>query len=344
MKIFHLSHIDLDGFGCQYLVDSLLIEEHNIEYKNTNYGQIIDSLEEWNGSITKDSLLIITDLNLNRKEAEYLENKRIEVGFDLQLLDHHGTGLELSKDYDWYYLDTTKCGTLLTYEWLTDSGYNVPSYQDTMLAYLTNIYDLWKLKDKDFQTSVMFEGLFSEVMRTFPLNMVDSYRDLIFNILDNASLTIYLNREVEDYSFLEDNIKTQIRSFMQEELNNYEFKPFDVIKGEFLAKKLLSNQDYIKLRFEGSLGLGVFNLSRSFQEISQYIMREENVDFVVSISDKGTISVRGNNDTNVRIDRMCVSQFNGGGHKKAGGGIILKGFNKTINKKEAFNALLTKLK
>ncbi len=74
MKLYHLSHIDLDGYGCQYLTN-LCFKEKN--FYNANYGsevsarinEIIENIKDEKDD-NKERLILITDLNLLRKSAE----------------------------------------------------------------------------------------------------------------------------------------------------------------------------------------------------------------------------------------------------------------------------------
>ena len=73
MYIYHLSHIDLDGYGCQYLSTNCF---SNIECYNANYGPEVKArLEEIISAIKREKfinngdnkyLILITDLNLLR--------------------------------------------------------------------------------------------------------------------------------------------------------------------------------------------------------------------------------------------------------------------------------------
>ena len=87
-KVYHLSHIDLDGYGCQYLSHEAFDE---INCYNANYGpEVMARLEEIFKDITKDrldfaksddkELVLITDLNLTTKEGNWLEKKAMEYG------------------------------------------------------------------------------------------------------------------------------------------------------------------------------------------------------------------------------------------------------------------------
>ncbi|EAK0670972.1 3'-to-5' oligoribonuclease B, partial [Campylobacter jejuni] len=76
MKIYHLSHTDLDGYACQFIVNFYF---KNVRFYNSNYGKEIN--ENFNsiiGDIEKDenfgkAIILITDLNLNLNQCEEFE-------------------------------------------------------------------------------------------------------------------------------------------------------------------------------------------------------------------------------------------------------------------------------
>src|SRR5574344_1064587 len=99
MRLFHISHTDLDGFSCQFLSSKVFQKTH---YYNANYGlevklSLEKVLEEIKNYKDEELLLIISDLNLAVQESIDLDkaiNTLKDDGFQitLQLLDHHITG------------------------------------------------------------------------------------------------------------------------------------------------------------------------------------------------------------------------------------------------------------
>jgi len=123
MKLYHLSHIDLDGYGCQ-----LITKEYfkDINFYNSNYGnEISQKIERIILDIENDdkntALVLITDLNLTLQQASYLDKKlkESEKDIELLLLDHHKTGLECSQKFQWYKLDEKRCATKITYDYFS---------------------------------------------------------------------------------------------------------------------------------------------------------------------------------------------------------------------------------
>ncbi|HHS91738.1 MAG TPA: phosphoesterase, partial [Campylobacterales bacterium] len=154
MNIYHLSHIDLDGYGCQYLVNACFSEnsEYKLESYNANYGPEVKArLEEIITNINREKfvgndsehLILVTDLNLTTKEARWLEEQAINIGAKIQLLDHHGSGEKTAEQYAWYYLDTKRCATLITYEWLKKHYLFDEENEYAQIVKAINAIDIW---------------------------------------------------------------------------------------------------------------------------------------------------------------------------------------------------------
>ena len=95
MITYHLSHIDLDGYFCQYLSTKKFKQ---VKYFNSNYGkEIYKNLKQIFKTASKDSLILITDLNLEYKECEYIQSF-VDKGFNVKLYDHHIAGKKFSKN------------------------------------------------------------------------------------------------------------------------------------------------------------------------------------------------------------------------------------------------------
>lgn len=193
-NVFHLSHVDLDGYGCQALMEGYLTsisKYKDIKYKfyNSNYGdEILEKLETLiNNEIVgkskeelEETLVLITDLNLTEEAAAFIDSQKKKYGFKLILLDHHKSGESVSKNYDWYYLTEGKSGTLLTYEFIK-SDYLVeddlnPELNEEIERFVLknnygveciNTYDLWKQSEE-------FNFVIGSNL-SFYLNMIGSF-------------------------------------------------------------------------------------------------------------------------------------------------------------------------
>jgi len=141
--ILHISHNDLDGVTCGALTKKFIKDVDNIF---CNYNEIDPILEEV--SLAKYDQILITDMSPSRRGFEQILGE-IEV----IVIDHHETSSWL-KDMTTTVHDITRSATLLTYEWLKDSGYEVSEYAN--LVDCVNDFDMWHLKRDDSLEMNMF--------------------------------------------------------------------------------------------------------------------------------------------------------------------------------------------
>ena len=117
--IYHLSHTDLDGYGCQYVAKKYF---QNINFYNSNYGKEINErfsqiLSDMQRNKSEKNIILITDLNLTLGQCEEFEKAVLEASVEarLLLLDHHKSGQECYDEYPWYYMDDSRCATKITW-------------------------------------------------------------------------------------------------------------------------------------------------------------------------------------------------------------------------------------
>ena len=75
--VHHLSHIDLDGYGAQFVGKEFF---KNIVFYNANYGREVevrlrDMLSKIKSAENTSFLILITDLNLTLNEAKFLQSE-----------------------------------------------------------------------------------------------------------------------------------------------------------------------------------------------------------------------------------------------------------------------------
>ena len=221
-KIYHLSHTDLDGFGCQALMLYLnsRITQFDIEFYNSNYGnEIMEKISIIYSSLCKlskeeleETLVLITDLNLSDEQALFLDNIQKEKGFQLVLLDHHKSGINVSEKYDWYDLTEDKSGTLLTYEFIESEFLLKGQYSSLLDENLTealemisyganciNTYDLWKKENEiDFIIGTNLTFYLNLVNSMFSRNEMEELHDeIVRRFLESSIVYLELKRDGE---------------------------------------------------------------------------------------------------------------------------------------------------
>lgn len=130
-----ITDTDLDGVGCAVLFS--IINPANKVYfheHGTSEQKIVDIVDQWPWEY-----VFITDLSISQELATYL-NRRGNVN----LFDHHKTSLELSKTYDWAFVNTNYCATYIFYHFLS-TVCDLRTYQE--FVRLVNDHDLWLHQD-----------------------------------------------------------------------------------------------------------------------------------------------------------------------------------------------------
>ncbi|WP_044416241.1 DHH family phosphoesterase [Halarcobacter anaerophilus] len=322
MILFHLSHTDLDGYSCQLLTKEYFKKGF---FYNANYGlevklnlkKIVFDLQDYKN---EEILFLITDLNLTLQEAKDLNKNINELnsnGFNikLQLLDHHATGQKSSEMFDWYFLDTKRCATKITYAYL-DETFNAFSKEEKLwiepFVFAVNAIDIWV----DIETPG-FE--FGKVL----LTMVSRVREIngtLFPTL-NRDFRIYLLKESLKY-INEENANIKLDNeihFMKKNFLRGEGKDdtIDNLSAKYLVKSLENLKEKLTVFYKGHKGLLTYTLGSISIPANAFLVENEDYDFFIDISRKGNTSFRA--DGKVDVSLIAQKLADGGGHPNAAG-------------------------
>jgi len=318
--VYHLSHIDLDGYGCQYLTSKCF---KKIECYNANYGpEVTARLEEMVKKIEQDQfihgdtiepLILITDLNLTTKEGNWIEKEVIRIGAKLQLLDHHATGKSAAERFAWYKLDTTKSATLITYEWLQEHYLFDKEHTYTQIVKAINAIDIWLSDDPLFEYGKVMLGmisgareinriLFPSEDRTFKLSLIEAAKERI----DRPDAPIVLDDELHQIK----------KAFFRQEKNNTK----DNLVAFFVTDLLTKDRQRLTIQYKGYKGILGYNVGNTSIIGNTCMVNNPDYDFYMDINFRGHFSLRSNNKLDVSA--MAAEIGNGGGHPNASGGKI----------------------
>jgi hypothetical protein len=324
-KLYHLSHIDLDGYSCQ-LLSSYIFEDR--KYLNANYGkEVLARVDEIFEDIQKQDkkkkiFILITDLNLTEDEAEYLSNLKDNSSYDihLQLLDHHITGLEVSEDYSWYHLNDKKSATMITYEFIKKNFGFPEDISGTLESFVksVNALDIW-LKDEveDFEYGKVMMRLISsarELNKFMFQNEDNSYK---LHLLKGAMDILTKDQSENKNIYLDDNIHFLKKDFFKGDREN---DTFDNLLTDYIVALLEEQKDQLTVQYKGYKGLLTINLGNTSILGNGFLIKNEEFDFFIDVSGKGNVSLRANGGVNVSI--MAKELVGGGGHVNASGGRI----------------------
>ena len=324
MNIYHLSHIDLDGYGCQYLANACFNEQHKYKLAsyNANYGPEVKArLEEIITAIKREQFLanraeqiiLVTDLNLTTKEAKWLEAQAMEVGAKIQLLDHHGSGTKTAEQYAWYMLDTNRCATLITYDWLQQHHNFDTEKKYAQIVKAINAIDIWVSDDELFEFGKVGLGMISgarEINRTlFPAED----RALKLSLIE--AMKNHVDKE-NAHILLDDAIHGLKKRFFKQEENNTK----DNLAAFYVTNLLSNDKQRLSIEYRGKKGLLGYSLGNTSILGNTFLIKNPDYDFYMDINYRGNFSLRSNNKLDV--SKMAEEIGNGGGHPNASGGKI----------------------
>lgn len=343
--LHHLSHTDLDGYSCQLIMKYTPYKCLNY---NANYGaEVKQTLELILQNISNDThsaYLLITDLNLTADESRWLntevlkmcENKKDIV---LQLLDHHGTGEESAQKYEWYFLDTQRSATKITYDYAKEHfELNEPKWMEKFVD-IVNAVDLWKMQESEnFEYGKVCMRLISEARELNKIMFPDADNNYKISLLHEA--TKYIDKADAPIA-LDDSIHMIKKNFFIREQNN----TIDNLSTEFIVSLLGEARAEKTIYYKGYRGFLSYGVGNTSIVGNGFLLTYPEYDFIVDVSYRGTLSLRANNGVNVAL--ISKEWTGGGGHPNAAGGRII-GFKeqyrydlvkqqieKIINEKEA---------
>ncbi len=313
MKVYHLSHIDLDGYSCQ-LISKRCFE--NISYYNSNYGKEIDQrLEQIVGDIQRDefdkNLILITDLNLTLSQAKTLV-KSIEEStkdIDILLLDHHKTGQDCAREYDWYHLDVKRCATKITYDYFLEKGFDISfmkKYVDVV-----NAVDIWLSDSEYFELGKVFMRLVSGSREVNRLLFSKTNCEYIFFVLEKAMR--YLDMPNANIA-LDDAIHGIKKEYFREDRDD----TLENLVSYFIVLMLTKNRDALSVTYDGYRGILTYSIGNTSIIGNEFLVKNPDFDFFMDINGRKNISLRANNK--VDVSAIAKKLFNGGGHANASGG------------------------
>ncbi len=332
MQVYHLSHIDLDGYACQ-LVSKQFFK--NTQCYNANYGRevsarIYEILNAIAQSKESEFLILISDLNLNLNEAQYLQDKIQEhrlqnKNIQIQLLDHHISGKEVAESFHWYFLDTNRCATKIVYEFLK-KHYALLEPKNTTwlepLVEMVNSVDIWDTQGYGFELGKVCMRMINQSSELNRFMFDDENRDYKLKLLE----------EVKNYLFLEnapvayDNDLFRLKKIALG--GDPDTETMDNISSNAQTHLLSLKKHDCSVYYQDKKGFLSYSMGGISVLANLFLTQNPDFDFYMDVNAKGNVSLRANGNCDVcELSQMC---FNGGGHRNASGGKI-DGFRESFN-------------
>ena len=319
-KLYHLSHIDLDGYSCQLVMSYTPFE---IRSFNANYGpEVKERLVEILEASRNDNAftILITDLNLNLEEATWLDKEVKGLNAEgkdvtLQLLDHHGSGQECADLYTWYHLDTSKSATLLTYTFAKEH-YNLtePAWLEAYVN-VVDAVDLWHQdKHEAFEYGKVCMKLISDSRELSRVMFATEDREYKLTLLKEAAAMIDLPQA---NIVLDEKIHAMKKTFFKKERND----TLDNLVTSHVVELFGTKKELCSINYKGYRGFLTYSVGNTSIIGNGFLTRfDDEYDFIVDVSSRGTMSLRANN--RVSVSTIAKEWANGGGHPNASGGRI----------------------
>ena len=355
MQVYHLSHTDLDGYGCQFIAKEFF---KNITFYNANYGRevlvrinaILDTITHSSQNLSilltqkfgksKKSpasnasqdkfLVLITDLNLTLSESNYLQ-QRIEelkingVDVELLLLDHHISGQECADKYEWYHLDSTRCASKITFDTLITREKMLDSTREKWIrnaSEMINSVDIWLEDGYKFDFGKVAMGAISGSFELNRFMFDEEHRFYKFAILESARE--FLEQPNGEVAF--DNALYEIKKRALG--GNPQTETMDTITSNAQVKLLSQKKDSCTIFYNDKKGFLTYSMGGVSVLANLFLRTNSEYDFYLDVNPRGNVSLRANG--NCDVSEMSRELFNGGGHKNASGGKI-EGFKESFS-------------
>ncbi|WP_457744713.1 DHH family phosphoesterase [Sulfurimonas sp.] len=320
--IHHLSHIDLDGYSCQLVMKYTPYKKFNY---NSNYGaEIRQKLDLMLENIRKDktdAYILITDLNLTADDSRWLthEVKKINdqyCNLKLQLLDHHGSGAQSAKKFDWYYLDEGRSATKITYDFAKEHfEFNEPQWMKKYVD-VVNAVDLWLQEEhENFEYGKVCMRLVNETRELNRIMFADEDSHYKLSLLQEAVKCIH---EPKAPILLDEKIHRLKKDFFRED---EEDNTLDNLATKYVVKLLGKARNEKTIYYKGYRGYLSYGVGNTSIVGNGFLTAYPEYDFIVDVSYRGTMSLRANNQ--VSVAQISKEWANGGGHPNAAGGRIM---------------------
>ncbi|MFQ6342102.1 DHH family phosphoesterase [Campylobacter sp. VTCC 70190] len=312
MKIYHLSHTDLDGYACQFIVNFYF---KNVSFYNSNYGKEIN--ENFNtilNDIEKDgkkAIILITDLNLTPAQCEEFDKICKEKNIKIFLLDHHQSGEECAKKYAWYLLDTKRCATKMVYDFF--SKICVANLELSNFVNVVNAVDIWLSEDKNFELGKVFLALIANAKEINRVMFKEAHLAYMFFLLDRACKFI----DKDKANIL---LENAIHFIKKDFFSRKDDDTLSNLISHFVVEKLSQLRVNFSIEYEGFKGILTSNIGNTSIIGNEFLIKNPDYDFFIDVSSRKTLSFRANGKVDVSL--MAKNLVGGGGHKNASGGLF----------------------
>ena len=323
LRLKHISHLDLDGYGATFLSKILMNffpdGAMTLETANILPNKLISEIEKTLENIDDYDLIVITDLAINQKIIDIITNN--PEGNKFRIFDHHVSEIDKKPEN---FVITEKsplhpnkltCATELYYNFIkNDKVYGLIHDQSVrrMLAYLVEcirVYDTF-----EFWST-----------RNDPINEIDmSYYDAprlntLFHIMSREEFIDYLEKRMYSptsrLTTSNDEFPWISKILELENNKNTKYVESAIRRMARTPFKYTIYKDNVIYKLEYNIGV-IFAEKSSPVIANTALERFDDIDFCAVVSNN-QISIYSNRP-NVDVSKIAMV-FGGGGHKEAAG-------------------------
>ena len=311
MKVFHLSHTDLDGYGAQFITSRYF---DDIVFFNSNYGREIDQrIEQITALAQKGDCILITDLNLSLVQCKKLDEFCKEKEVKITLLDHHISALECVGEYEWYFLDTQRSASAITFDFFSSIFGDKKGLEK--ITKVINSVDIWKSDEEEFELGKVLLAAVATAKEINKIMFDKEHRDYIFHIL-NSSMSFF--NEEEAHIKLDEKLYFIKKEFFKRDKND----SFGNLISNYIVLLLSNQKEKFSIDYNGHRGILTYNIGNTSVIGNDFLRANRDFDFFMDINSKKGVSIRADDGLDVSV--MAAKLFGGGGHKNASGGVFLQ--------------------
>ena len=318
-KIYHMSHVDMDGFACSMVMAEATVDGR-VHFINAQYGNGVqdgvDELVRLASNRDGKILVIVTDLGLTYDQCVQLDTLMVN-DVDVRVVDHHPVHDSIKDSFEWYFQDKGASATALLYDALVGyKEHGLPLLESFVRA--VSAYDTFNRDDLElFATgNAINNGMYSFMDK---LQSDKQYtRQVVTTYLKQTAMFIregvFSWSPVDIESQVSDHWRTAVRAKGNDTIIDTLIRKLsnDVIEDK-------SNRYNVELSNKMYKCAIIENLS--FVSMASYEILHDNrvdIDFVISVNkEKGTVSVRSKE---APANLLAQAYFEGWGHEFAAGG------------------------
>ena len=347
LRMKHISHLDLDGYGATILSEILQSfypdDAMTLETRNILPNRLINEINETIENIDNYDLVVITDLAINQQIIDLINN--CKKGNIFRVFDHHICKAENVPDNFVITINSPihknklTCATELYYNFIKNDRVYGLIYNDDIrkaIAYFVEcvrIYDTFEFwatrNDDDNEIDMMYKDA-PRLNTLFHIMEREDFKQYIYHYINNANSSswILLTHSSTAYPWiskileLENNKNTK---YVESALRRMVRTPFNY---SIYKDGKIYDLDYL---------VGVIFAEKSSPVIANTALeRNDDIDFCAVVSNN-QVSIYTNRPN---VDAFEIAKiFGGGGHKEAAG-FTIPYSSATVFNMEHFNKII----